>query len=382
MKKTILEAKTYNSMKRICFALLVSFAVFTANHAQIKISDVTVVDCTPVISQDRTGTCWSYATTSFLESELIRMGKDEIDLSEMYNVRKVYEDKALNYVLRQGKANFSQGSLSHDVTRTLNKFGVIPASNYSGLTMSDTIHNHDELSITLKQFLDGVIKTGSPSEKWPVALNALLDVYLGEVPDSFLVDGVSYSPNSYAQHLGLDATNYASITSFTHHPFHSMFILEIPDNYSNQSYANVPIEELVEIIDFALENGYSIAWDGDVSEKSFSQEDGYALLPIDMNDKDLFKKIIPEQEVTQENRQENFMNYTTTDDHLMHLVGIAKDKAGNTYYKIKNSWGEEGLYKGYLYMSEAYLKMKTIAITLHLNAIPTETQSKLVSTYF
>lgn len=357
---------------------LVCVAILTVNtYAQYGIVDEIDNSCTSVKNQQNTGTCWSFATISFIESELIRMGKGKVNLSEMFNVRKIYEDKALNYVLRQGKANFSQGSLAHDVINTIDKYGVVPEEAYSGLINGALIHDHGELSQSLKMYLDGVIKSGKPSPVWLEATNNILDSYLGVVPEKFTYDGKEFTPKSFAKDLDLNADDYIHFTSFAHHPFNDYFILEIPDNYSNQSYFNVPLDELKQIIDDALERGYTISWDGDVSEKGFSQSRGLAILPVQYEKGELFEKYLDEIEVNQQNRQKNFFHYSTTDDHLMHLVGRAKDKKGNVYYKIKNSWGESGVYKGFLYMSEAYLKMKTVGITVHKDAVPKSILDKM-----
>ena len=335
------------------------------------------VDCTEVKSQDRTGTCWSFATASFLESEAIRLGKPKLDFSEMYVVRKVYQDKALNYILRQGKANFSQGSLSHDLISIANQYGMVPESVYSGKLEGEKIHNHVEMEAILKGLLDGVRNQKRPSKKWKKAFDAVLDVYLGEAPERFTYEGKSYTPKSFAKSMGINPGEYISFTSYTHHPFYEDFVLEIPDNYSNGSFFNVPIEEMQSIVENAIDQGYSIAWDGDVSEKGFSSSEGIAILPENPKREDLFDIPGKELQVSQELRQETFENYSTTDDHLMHLTGVAKDQNGTKYYLIKNSWGERGDFKGYLYMSEAYFKLKTVAVMVHKDAIPEKLKSKL-----
>ena len=363
-------------MKRTIILSCIAFISLNIS-AQYEIEDKIDNTCTPVKNQQNTGTCWSFATTSFIESELIRMGKGDVNLSEMFNVRKVYEDKALNYVLRQGKANFSQGSLAHDVIKTIDNYGVVPEEAYTGLQEGYLIHDHGELSQSLKMYLDGVIKSGKPSPSWMDATNNILDAYLGKVPEKFNYKGKDYTPKTFANELGVNAGDYVNFTSFSHHPFNDYFILEIPDNYSNQSYFNVTLDELMQIINNALEKGYTISWDGDVSEKGFSQARGLAILPDNYEKGELFEKYLEEVEVTQEKRQDNFLDYSTTDDHLMHLFGMAKDKQGNVYYKIKNSWGEAGAYKGYLYMSEAYLKMKTVGITLHRGGVPKSILEKM-----
>lgn len=328
------------------------------------------VACTPVKAQGRTGTCWSFSTVSFLESELLRMGKKDHDLSEMFIVRNIYKDKALNYVLRQGKAQFSQGSLNHDAIRILQKYGAMPESAYSGKVNDETSHDHSEMFKGLKGYLDGILGSKRLSPKWQAGFEGILDAYLGEEPKD-------QNAKAYAKGLGINAEDYVEITSYTHHPFYEQFILEIPDNYSNGSYYNVPLEDLLAITNNALKKGYSIAWDGDVSEKTFDARKGLAILPIDENREDALDKPSKEQKVTQADRQSTFLSYSTTDDHLMHLVGSAEDQLGNNYYLIKNSWGEISDYKGFLYMSEAYFKLKTVGLLLHKDAIPSDIRKKL-----
>ena len=349
----------------------------TSTEGQYRFTSTQDIECTDIKSQGSTGTCWSFATSSFLESELIRLGVSNPDISEMYIVREIYKDKARNYILRQGKANFSQGSLSHDVIRVLNSKGIMPQSAFAGKASTEKKYNHSEMEAVLKGMLDGVLKQKSVSNKWMLAFDKVLDVYLGECPKEFMVDGKKMRPSDYAANLDLDPEDYVSVTSFSHHPFYSKFILEIPDNYSSGSYFNIPMEEMLKIIDNAADKGYSIAWDGDVSEKGFSAKEGIAILPADPTRKDLFTAPGEELAVTQESRQTMFESFSTTDDHLMQVVGTAKDVKGNKYYKIKNSWGEISDYKGYLYMSKPYMQAKTVSIMVHKDAIPIEIMNKL-----
>lgn len=362
-------------MKKLSILSLLLFTYFSVN-AQYDFKVDKEIKYTAVKSQDRTGTCWSFATSSFLESELKRMGKGEYDLSEMYTVRNIYMNKAQNYLFRQGKANFSQGSLSHDVINAFRMGGTMPESVYSGIVKGDEKHDHDELSKVLTGMIKSLTKVKRPSSKWRQVVDAVLDVYLGAAPQKFKYKGKEYSPQSFAASLGIEPDDYLSISSYTHHPFYRNFVLEIPDNYSNGAYQNVPLVELMKITDHALKNGFSIAWDGDVSEKGFSSNAGMAILPTDEEREDLFLNPNKELFVDQELRQSTFENYSTTDDHLMHVVGTAKDKKGTKYYIIKNSWGEKGPYQGLLYMSEAYFKLKTVAILLHKDGIPKDIQSK------
>jgi bleomycin hydrolase len=329
---------------------------------------------TEVKSQDATGTCWSFATASFIESELIRREKGQHNLSEMFIVKNIYRDKAHNFVLRQGKANFSQGALAHDFIKSAGKYGLVPEEAYSGLDEGQKKHDHGEMEAVVKGFLEAVVKRPKLSSKWITATDKLLDTYLGETPERFTYRDRSYSPKEFSKSLEFRGEDYASITSYTHHPFYEKFVLEIPDNFSNGSFQNLPIGDVVEIIDNAIKNGYTVAWDGDVSEKGFSANKGIAVLPEDPNRRDLFTKPGKEVDVDQAMRQETFMKYGTTDDHLMHLVGISRDTEGNKYYVIKNSWGEIGPFKGYIHMSEAYVRLKTVAIIVHKDGIPKRLQ--------
>ncbi|HMO12977.1 MAG TPA: C1 family peptidase [Pirellulaceae bacterium] len=331
---------------------------------------VSSVDATDVKSQDNTGTCWSFATTSFMESELMRMGKGDFDLSEMFVVRNIYREKAFNFVQRKGKANFSEGALAHDFMNAVHRYGIVPEDVYSG-RRDGTTHDHSEMAAILEGVLKVVVEQRRPSPRWREAFDRILDVYLGEAPEVFNHQGRSITPVEFARELGFAKDNYVNLTSFTHHPFYESFVLEIPDNFSNGSFYNLPIDELVATIDNAIENGYSVAWDGDVSERGFSANNGVAILPKSADAGRIFQEPTEEIAVTQEMRQETFEDHTTTDDHLMHLTGIARDKHGNKYYVIKNSWGSVGPHQGYLYMSEAFVRLKTISILVHKDAMVT-----------
>ncbi len=357
----------------VLLGLMLSVQVLQAQYEFTVVKDCR---CTDVKNQQRTGTCWSFSTISFLESELIRQGKGYYDLSEMFIVRNIYRDKARNYFLRQGKAQFGQGSLAHDVVRAAEMAGLVPESVYSGKPEGVTYYDHTEMEAVLKAILDAVISQKRPSQRWWAAFDATLDAYMGPVPETFEVDGVTYSPRTFAERLGIRAEDYVGLTSFTHHPWYRPFVLEIPDNYSNGAYLNVPIDELEQVVDYAIEHGFSVAWDGDVSEPGFSQKHGLALVPQSPSD-EMWTHPVDEVEVTQAMRQETFESYQTTDDHLMHLVGIAKDQNGKKYYIIKNSWGPIGPYEGYLYMSEPYFRLKTVSIYLHRDGLPPALREKL-----
>ncbi len=367
----------------IGFSAFVTFAGFSQNEKKNNngylFNDLIRLDATPVISQDITGTCWSFSTTSFLESELIRMGKADVDLSEMYQVHRIYTEKAINYVRRQGKAQFGEGSLSHDVIRSVAKYGVVPQDVYSGKNYEGEKYMHGEMDAILKAMLDAVVSNpnGKLSSAWQDAYSSVLDTYMGEIPETFEVDGQSYTPNSYAEALGINPDDYVSITSFNHLPIGEFSTLQVPDNWSNEAYLNVTLVEFIKILDYALEEGYTIAWDADVSEKTWKTRDGVAIIPktsyaemTKENRQALGKVYMEEAVITQEMRQTAFDNYSTTDDHLMHIIGKARDQHNNSYYIVKNSWGTKAGIEGYQYVSAAYMKMKSIAFLLHKEALP------------
>ncbi|MBI1223937.1 MAG: aminopeptidase [Bacteroidetes bacterium] len=361
-------------------SILFILTIFTSQFllAQYQFTLTSDCNCTSIKNQQNTGTCWSFATSSFLESELIRKGKqEEYDLSEMYFVRQIYKDKAQNYVYRQGKAQFGQGGLSHDVIQAFREAGAVPESVYSGKLPGDFMYDHSELEVALQGLLDVISKEKRPTNKWMAAVAGILDAYLGSVPEKFIVKGKEYTPQTYAASLGINPDDYVSFTSYTHHPFDQKMVLEIPDNWSNGSYYNVPIADIVAITKNAISKGYSVAWDGDVSEKGFSASKGVAVLPINEKREDLFTNPGEEVAVTQALRQSTFTDFSTTDDHLMHISGTAKDQNGTNYFYVKNSWGEISPYSGYIYMSEPYFKLKTVGIMVHKDAIPADIRKRL-----
>jgi len=370
-------------MRHFLFIFIIAFS--TAIHAQdpYQFTEIIDLEATPVISQGRTGTCWSFASTSFLESEIIRLTGRQIDLSEMYTVRNTYPLKAENYVMRQGKAQFSEGGLAHDVVHSVKNYGLVPNQVYSGLFDTEENHNHAELVAVLESMLNTYIENPGKtlSTKWKKAVESVLDVYLGSNPESFMFDGKQYTPQSFLQMTKINPDEYVTITSFTSAPYYSKFILNIPDNWSNGSMFNVPLNELIETINYALQNGFTVDLDCDVSERTFSSKDGVAVIPMDkQNTIKALQGIYPEENITQDYRQDEFENYTTTDDHLMHITGMLKDQNGTTYYKVKNSWGTDesrNANGGYVYFSEAYMKLKAISIMIHKDGIPKGITKKL-----
>ncbi|PVW15798.1 C1 family peptidase [Marixanthomonas spongiae] len=371
-------------MKKLLFffGIFLTTLTTTAQEAY-KFTTEIDLETTPVISQGRTGTCWSFSTSSFLESEIIRLTGKKIDLSEMYTVRNTYPKKAENFVMRQGKAQFSEGGLAHDVINSVRAYGLVPQEAYSGLIASEEKHNHAELVTVLQSMLETYIDNPAQqlSPKWKKAVSSVLDVYLGSNPSTFQYEGKSYTPQSFLKMTKLIPDDYASITSFTHAPFYSKFILNIPDNWSNGSFYNVPLDEMMATIVHALENGFTVELDCDVSERSFSSKDGVAVIPEDSkNTIKALQGVYPERSITQAYRQAEFENYNTTDDHLMHITGIVRDQNGTKYYKVKNSWGTDekrNANGGYVYFSEAYMKLKAISIMVHKDAVPKNTSKKL-----
>lgn len=379
----------------VTFGLLLPLAVSGAAKAEKKSKEAyqftrtCEIRRTPTKNQARTGTCWDFATLSFLESELLRLGKGEHDLSEMFVVRQAYPEKAMHYVRQHGMANFGQGGQSHDTIDQIRCCGIVPEEVYSGLNIGEKRHNHSEMVTVLQGMLDGVIKRNGKkiTPRWPEAFTAVLDIYLGKVPETFVYKGKTYTPQSFRDELGLPLDDYIEITSYTNYPFYRQCRLEIPDNWTqNAHYYNLPLDEMEKMIDTALQNGYSLVWDGDVSEKEFSQNsNGVAIVPAkeweDKTKKEQEAEITepqPEKTVTSEMRQQAFDNQTTTDDHLMHIVGMAKDQKGTKYYIIKNSWGtEDRVYNGELYMSAAYMRLKTTALMVHKKALAPELAQKL-----
>ncbi len=370
-------------MKKTYIALLLGFGFLTSSAQNYEFQTVIDIETTPVISQDITGTCWSFSTSSFLESEIIRLTGKQIDLSEMYQVRNTYPKKAENYIMRQGKAQFSQGGLAHDVINSVADFGLVPASVYTGLTENEKQHNHSELEAVLNAMLKVYVDNPNKklSSKWKEAVSTVLDVYLGKNPTEFTFEGKKYTPKSFAEFTKIKPENYVTLTSFSHQPFYKSFILNIPDNFSNGSMYNLPLDEFIQNIDNALAKGYSLSLDCDVSEATFSAKYGVAFVPKNEEDtKTGLAEIIDEMPISQAYRQVEFENYTTTDDHLMHIVGTVKDQKGKIYYKVKNSWGTDEkrvTNGGFVYMSVAYMQLKAISVLVHKEALIKDTRKKL-----
>ena len=398
MKKTFL-------LSIIALFAIVAYSQDTKNKKKddegYKFTIVKELPATSVKNQYRSGTCWSFSGISFLESELLRTGKGEYDLSEMFIVRNAYSDKATKYVRLHGNLNFGSGGAFHDVTNMIKKYGIVPNEVYTGLQYGEKNHVHGEIDKVLLNMVKSVVenKNHKITPVWHNAFDKVLDTYLGEVPEKFTYKGKEYTPKTFAKSLGLNMDDYIEITSFTHHPFYSKFILEIPDNWEWNEVYNVPLDDMMKIIDNAINNGYTVGWASDVSEKGFSWTNGLAIVPDadikDMTDDERskwselterekakriykFDKPGKEKVITQEMRQEQFDNYKTTDDHGMHITGIAKDQKGNMYYIVKNSWSTKGNdYKGYFYASKPFVALKSTGIMINKNALPKDIAKKL-----
>jgi bleomycin hydrolase len=341
------------------------------------------IAATTVKNQAMTGTCWCFSTTSLIESQCLKNNGTDLDISEMYSVRNTYIDKAKNYVLRQGHAQFSEGGLGHDLINAIAKYGAVPESVYSGLKPGQTMHNHQALVSSLKKYLDSILKSGTVSEDWLTAYTKILDSSLGTPPEKFAYNGKEYTPQSFASDvLKFNAADYVYITSFTHHPYYEPFIVEVPDNFSNGAYYNLPLDEMLQVTKDALNSGYSVMWDADVSNEGFQQKMGAAVnfnnLPGTLKRKgDLLNGEAKDGKWDAATRQKLFENLTTQDDHLMHIVGLDKAKNGNTFFRVKNSWGDVGPYHGFIRVSEGYFGINTISLVIPKAAISKKLLEKL-----
>ena len=392
-------------MKKI-FVLALGMLFATGAMAQDAELEFSVVKENPITSiknQNQAGTCWCYSSLAFIESELLRMGKGEYDFSEMFIVHNTYLDRAEKAVRTHGDVSFAQGGSFYDVIYGMEAFGLVPeAEMRPGVMYGKELSVHNELSAVSDAVVAAIAKGKhrslqvSPDGEllWKKAITAIHDIYLGERPEKFTYNGVEYTPQSFYDSLGLNADDYVSLTSYTHHPFYTSFAIEIPDNWRWAQSYNLPIDELMEVFDNAIMNGYTVAWGSDVSEAGFTRM-GTAVLPEeaagnDLQGSDMAKWLnLTEEEkkntpkpttqkwCTQEERQIAYDNWETTDDHGMQIYGIAKDQNGTEYYMVKNSWGEAGTYKGHWYASKAFVRYKTMNIIVNKNALPKDIRKKL-----
>ena len=363
-----------------------------------QFTTVNRIKASPVKDQYRSGTSWSFATVSYVESELIRLGYDTLDLSEMFFVNHAYRDKASRFVRLHGNSTFGAGGQAHDVLNVIARHGFVTETDYPGLLRGEPKHIHGELDAVLKGFLDAVVKKKDDklSQVWMEAYSGILDAYLGPLPQKA---GKKEALRSAEQFPKFVPGDYVELTSYTHHPFYTLADLEVPDNWSHNDYYNLPLDELMEVIKSAIGNGFTVCWDGDVSDRGFSHSNGVAIVPekntasLDGTERSRWEKLTEkernaelysfkqpgsEKTITQEMRQAAFDNLQATDDHLMHLTGMVKDQQGTLYFVTKNSWAAgSNAFGGYLNMSEAYLRLNTIAVMVHKNAIPAAIRAKL-----
>ena len=398
-------------IKWILILILTTITMFSQESfsnkegSQYKFTLVKDLEATKVENQNRTGTCWSFSALSYFESEIIRLGHEPVDLSEMYVVRNAYIGKATNYLRMNGNSNFAVGGAFHDIPWVIKRYGIVPQHVYMGLNYGYEVHNHNEMNAALKGMMEGFNK--KPQDKkltknWKKAFTGVVDAYLGELPDdvtdfTFTENGKTYNPITYTESLGLKLDDYISVTSYTHHPFYSQFVIEVPDNWAMETSYNIPLDDFMELMENAIMNGYTFAWGADVSEKGFSAKDALAILPkdtetIQIKGKDeaffngvgsekisnAFVQPVAERIVTQKERQEAFDEQTTTDDHGMHITGIVKDQKGTKYFIVKNSWGTKYNQKdGYFYASFPYVRYKTMNIMIHKDALSKSLKKKL-----
>ena len=372
--------------------------------AGFEFTTVKEIPITSIKDQNRAGTCWCYSTLSFIEAELLRMNKGEYDFSEMYIVYNTYMDRADKAIRTHGDISFSQGGSFYDVIYGMKKFGLVPeAEMRPGVMYGDTLSNHNELSAVTDAYVAAIAKgnhkklqtspDGTPL--WRKGLEGIYDAYLGKRPETFVYNGVEYTPQSFYQSLELNADDYVSLTSYTHHPFYEPFVIEVQDNWRWSTSYNLPIDELMDVFDNAIDKGYTIAWGSDVSEQGFTRN-GIAVMPDIQKSQELggsdmarwlkmtaaekaeaINRPLPQKNCTQEERQIAYDNWETTDDHGMLIYGKAKDQIGNEYYLVKNSWGKAGKYKGIWYASKAFVRYKTMNIVVHKDALPKNIKEKL-----
>ncbi len=365
----------------------------------------TIVKENPITSvkdQNRSGTCWAYSTLSYFESEILKSTGKTYDLCESFVANKDYMDRAVQVVRYHGDMQFAQGGSAYDVYYVLKNYGICPedAMPFPGSLYGDSLNNFNEFFSLLEPYVDGIAtsKASKISNQWKVGFQGILDAYLGKCPENFTYEGKNYTPKSFASSLGLNMDDYVTITSYTHHPFYSQFVVEVQDNWRNPASYNLPMDEMMQIIDNAVMNGYTVAWGGDVSEPGFTRDglaymiDGKKMQSLQGSDmarwlglsaakrRNLIDSLgcnVPEVQATQEMRQERFDNWELTDDHGMLIYGIAKDQNGKEYYMVKNSWGETGKYKGTWYMTKTFIAANTMDYMVNKNAIPANIRKKM-----
>lgn len=397
--------KTLAIMLLACFALNVSAAKKKATPKDANKPVFTIIKENPITSvkdQNRSGTCWDYSTLSFFESEILKATGKTYDLCESFVANKTYMDRAIQVVRYHGDCQFAQGGSAEDVLATMKQYGICPegAMPFPGSLYGDSLNNFGEFFSVLEPYVGAVAKSSAKkiSNQWKVGMQGILDAYLGKCPEKFTYEGKEYTPKSFMNSLGINLNDYVSVTSYTHHPFYTTFAVEVQDNWRFPQSYNVPMDEMMEIIDNAVNEGYTIAWGGDVSEEGFTRQGlAYAvdtkkaesLAGSDMarwlkltadkkrNIIDSLGCKVPEIVPTQQMRQERFDNWELTDDHGMLIYGIAKDQNGKEYYMVKNSWGESGKYEGIWYMTKSFIAANTMDFLINKNAIPAKIRQKL-----
>ncbi len=406
LTKSEMRKNFFTHLSMLLIALLLSTSLLKAQEEKdkkpegYKFTIEKQIKTTSVKNQYKSGTCWSFSTLAFIESELMRMGKGEFDLSDMFSVRHAYAEKAEKFVRMHGSINFGGGGASHDVIDMIRKYGIVPEEAYTGLNYGETKHDHGEVDAVLKAYIKAVADENNKklTTAWLAGFNGILDAYYGKLPETFTYKGKTYTPLTFAKELAINPEDYIEFSSYTHHPFYSKFILEVPDNWAWGEMYNLPLDEMMKIIDNAINSGYTLAWGADVSEKGFSWKNGVAVIPdeekpdLQGSERDKWEKLterekaaqlytfdkpVKEKIITQEMRQKAFDNYQTTDDHGMEICGIAKDQNGNKFYIVKNSWSTDGKYEGYFYASEAFVRYKTMNIMIHKDATPKDILKKL-----
>ena len=378
-------------------ACLVAVTAFAQTTPEYEFTTIKENPITSIKNQYRSGTCWCFSALSFIESEILREKGDSVDLSEMFVVGKSYRDRAVKYVRLDGHLNFAAGSSFGDVLHVIEDYGIVPEEQMKGKNYGTEMPEHNELDAVLKGYVTAV--ASNPNKKlttaWLNGFDGIVAAYLGEYPETFTADGKEYTPQQYRDALGINVSDYVNLTSFSHHPFYSQFVIEVPDNWRWDTAYNLPIDDLMSVLYNAIEKGYTFAWGSDVSEKGFSRN-GVAIMPVEKKkaaagsdqekwvgkakdeNKEEVKTELPEEIVaTQEMRQDGYDRKTTTDDHGMHVYGLAQDQNGTKYFMVKNSWGEAGKYKGIWYASDAFVRYKTMNVVVHKDALPKDIKKKL-----
>lgn len=371
-----------------------------SNPVGYRFTDTKVLPCTSVKNQEYSGTCWSFAGLSFIESEIMRMGKDSVNLSPMWVVRCAYIEKAVKFVRMHGKGVFSPGGATGDVFNMIRKYGLVPQEAYPGLNYGSREHKHAELDAALRGYITAIARDPNKglTTAWLPGFEAILDVYMGPAPKNFVYRGKTYTPESFRDFLGVCPDDYVALTSFTHHPFYTPFAIEVEDNWDWGMSWNLPLDEFAALFEQTIQKGYSIYWCADVTEASFASTKGFATIPkitvenVDPDEKEKYLQMNPVQqrmfvlnkrrpgkeiEITQELRQKGFDTFATTDDHGMHIIGIGTDQIGNKYCKVKNSWGARAQdNEGFFYASYPYVAYKTVNMVIHKKALPENIRKK------